>query len=207
MRHFAGRMQIESSRLANLVGDLVDLSRLQGDDPMEYAAPVSVDKVVHEAADSMRMAAEADQIEIITGGVAGLTVYGVESQLVTALRNLLANAVAYSPPLTRVAVGKSAANGIVELTVTDQGIGIPPPELDRIFERFYRVDQARSRVTGGTGLGLAIVKHVSLNHAGGVSVWSIEGEGSTFTLRLPAYRSQPAGRAAPSASTEGDKIK
>lgn len=185
VRHFADRMRIESARLAHLVADIVDLSRLQGDDPMQYAQPVKIDSVLAEAVDSMRTTAQAKEIEIVTGGDRGLRVFGVESQLVTAVRNLLANAVAYSSGHTRVAVGCRALAGTVEITVTDQGIGIPTGEIDRIFERFYRIDQARSRQTGGTGLGLSIVKHVCQNHRGTVAVWSVEGEGSTFTLQLP----------------------
>lgn len=188
VRHFAGRMQLESARLSHLVADLVDLSRLQGDDPMASAQAVDVDAVVVEAIDSMRMAADAGRIQIFAGGASNLVAFGVESQLVTALRNLLANAVAYSPPNTRIAVATGVTNQAIEISVTDQGIGIPAAEVDRIFERFYRVDQARSRVTGGTGLGLAIVKHVCRNHGGDVTVWSVEGEGSTFTLRLPSVR-------------------
>ena len=185
VRHFAGRMQTESARLAHLVGDLVDLSRLQGDDPMQYAESIELDAILREAVDSMGTAAQAQSISIVVGGDPGLRVFGVESQLVTAVRNLLSNAVAYSPAQTKVAVGRRTADNMVEITVTDQGIGIPAEEVDRIFERFYRVDQARSRQTGGTGLGLSIVKHVCQNHGGNVSVWSAEGEGSTFTLRLP----------------------
>jgi two-component system sensor histidine kinase SenX3 len=112
-------------------------------------------------------------------------VLGDEGQLVMALRNLLTNAVSYSPPRTRVAVAARCLGDVVEISVTDQGIGIPAAEQSRIFERFYRVDPARSRITGGTGLGLAIVKHVCANHGGECTVWSVEGEGSTFTLRLP----------------------
>jgi len=112
-------------------------------------------------------------------------VQGDEGQLVMALRNLLSNAVAYSPAGTRVAVAARSRSGVVEIDVTDQGIGIPDNEQSRIFERFYRVDPARSRQTGGTGLGLAIVKHVCVNHGGECTVWSVQGEGSTFTLRLP----------------------
>ena len=106
-------------------------------------------------------------------------------QLVTAVSNLLTNAIAYSPTRTQVGVGVKSAEGFVEITVTDQGIGIPKSDLERIFERFYRVDPARSRATGGTGLGLAIVKHIVTNHGGSISVWSVEGEGSSFTIRLP----------------------
>ena len=186
--HFAGRMQTECGRLSNLVGDLIDLSRLQGDQPLANAAPVLVDAVVAEAVDAIRVAAVQDEIEIVTGGEVGLSVFGVESQLVTALRNLIANAISYSPKRTRVAIGVSERGGIVNISVSDQGVGIPTEELDRIFERFYRVDPARSRETGGTGLGLAIVKHICLNHGGDIAVWSVPGEGSTFTLRLPQYR-------------------
>lgn len=188
VRHFADRMTSECARLSHLVADLIDLSKLQGDQPLDSAKPVSVDYMVTEAQDMLATAARKAEIEIVTGGEHGLYVYGVEDQLITAVRNLLANAVAYSTSRTRVAVGVAERDGIVNISVTDQGIGIAQADLDRIFERFYRVDPARSRITGGTGLGLAIVKHVCNNHGGDVTVWSVEGEGSTFTLRLPAYR-------------------
>ena len=110
---------------------------------------------------------------------------GVESQLATAVTNLLANAVAYSPGENRIAVAARARSGFAEITVTDSGIGIPRKDRQRVFERFYRVDQSRASSTGGTGLGLAIVKHVASNHGGSVTVWSEEGLGSTFTLRIP----------------------
>ncbi len=194
VRHFAGRMQIESARLSHLVADLVDLSRLQGDDQMQYAQEVDIDSVLTEAVDSMRTTAQAKKIDLVVGGDRHAQVYGVESQLVTALRNLVANAVSYSGERTQVSLGCRIALDHCEITITDQGMGIPSVELDRIFERFYRVDQARSRDTGGTGLGLSIVKHVCHNHGGSVSVWSVEGEGSTFTLRLPTV-----GRAIPRA--------
>ncbi len=197
VRHFAGRMQIESARLSHLVADLVDLSRLQGDDQMQYAKEVDIDSVLTEAVDSMRTTAQAKKIDLVVGGDRHAQVYGVESQLVTALRNLVANAVSYSGERTQVSLGCRIASDHCEITITDQGMGIPSAELDRIFERFYRVDQARSRDTGGTGLGLSIVKHVCHNHGGSVSVWSVEGEGSTFTLRLPTV-----GRAIPRAPTQ-----
>ena len=187
VRHFAGRMEAEAGRLSALVGDLIDLSRLQGEDPLKDAEPVSVDAVIAEAVDAARLLAQTAQIEVVVGGTKGLEVLGVEGHLVTALRNLLTNAVSYSPRGTRVAVASRVANNVVEISVTDQGMGIPENELHRVFERFYRVDQARSRVTGGTGLGLSIVKHVAENHGGEVGVWSVLGEGSTFTLRLPPY--------------------
>lgn len=185
VRRFAGRMQGEASRLTNLVNDLVDLSKLQDGDPLEYTDRVDVDQVVREAVDATRNLAAAGEIDVVVGDHAGACVVGDEQQLVMALRNLVTNAIAYSPPRTRVGVAARARDGVVEVSVTDQGIGIPLEEQDRIFERFYRVDQARSRVTGGTGLGLALVKHVCVNHAGECTVWSVPGEGSTFTLRLP----------------------
>ena len=187
VRHFAGRMEAEAGRLSALVGDLIDLSRLQGEDPLKDAEPVSLDAVIAEAVDAARLLAQTAQIEVVVGGTTGLQVLGVEAHLVTALRNLLTNAISYSPCGTRVAVASRLANNVVEISVTDQGMGIPENELHRVFERFYRVDQARSRVTGGTGLGLSIVKHVAENHGGEVGVWSVLGEGSTFTLRLPPY--------------------
>jgi two-component system sensor histidine kinase SenX3 len=121
----------------------------------------------------------------VSGGDHGLTVQGSESQIITALANLVDNAIAYSPEHTRIAIGTRRRDGLVEISVSDQGIGIAEIDLDRIFERFYRADPARSRATGGTGLGLAIVKHIATNHGGSVDVWSVEGSGSTFTLRLP----------------------
>ncbi len=186
VRRFAGRVQHEAGRLGRLVQELIDLSRLQGADPLPEATAVPVDLVVAEAVDRARTAAAAHGIEIVRGGEPNLTVEGSESQLVTAVGNLIENAVHYSPERTRVAVAVRRHGGAVEITVTDQGIGIADKDLERVFERFYRADPARSRATGGTGLGLAIVKHVATNHGGEVSVWSVEGSGSTFTLRLPA---------------------
>ena len=186
VRRFAGRVQHESSRLSRLVQELIDLSRLQGADPPPPAEDVRVDSVVAEALDRNRLHASARDVELAAGGETGLLVRGSEAQLVTALSNLLANAVTYSHEGGRVGVGVRRREDMVEIAVTDRGIGIPDAEHDRVFERFYRSDPARSRATGGTGLGLAIVKHVASNHGGSVSLWSTEGEGSTFTLRLPA---------------------
>ncbi len=185
VQRFSARMQVESQRLSNLVNDLIDLSRLQSGDPLKGSERVEVDRVVSEALDATKLLANAREIDVVVGDPSHATVLGDEAQLVMALRNLLTNAVAYSPPRTRVAVAARVSAGAVEVSVTDQGIGIPADELSRIFERFYRVDPARSRITGGTGLGLAIVKHVCANHGGECTVWSVEGEGSTFTLRLP----------------------
>ena len=185
-RRFAERIQTESTRLGRLVTELLELSRLQGAEPLPEPLPVSVDRVITEVLDRTRTPATARDIDVGVVGTRGLTVYGSESQLVSALTNLVENAVAYSPEGTRVTIRTATAGDTVDITVVDQGIGIEPRDLDRIFERFYRADKARSRATGGTGLGLAIVKHIATNHAGRVDVRSIVGVGSTFTLRLPA---------------------
>jgi two-component system sensor histidine kinase SenX3 len=189
VRRFASRMQLEGHRLGRLVQELIELSRLQGADPLPTPAIVTVDRLVGEALDRTRLAAESAGIAVVSGGDTGLTVRGSEPQLITALANLVDNAVAYSPVGTRVAVGTRRRGGWVEISVSDQGIGIAERDLERVFERFYRADPARSRATGGTGLGLAIVKHIASNHGGEVSVWSVEGSGSTFTMRLPAAAS------------------
>jgi two-component system sensor histidine kinase SenX3 len=186
VRRFAGRMRQEASRLTNLVQDMITLSRIQAAEPIPDPVPVKLDAVVAEALDRCRMKASARGIELVATGTHGLSVLGDEDLLITALRNLLDNAVAYSPDKTRVDVStRLAGRDAVEISVADQGIGIPERDLERIFERFYRVDPARSRATGGTGLGLAIVKHVTAAHGGEVNVLSTEGAGSTFTLRLP----------------------
>ncbi|MGY1698903.1 sensor histidine kinase [Geodermatophilus sp. SYSU D00766] len=185
VQRFAARMAHEADRLAKLVRELIDLSRLQGAEPLPELVPVDVDTVIAEAVDRTGLAAAAKGITIAVGGRRGLVVRGVESQLTTAVTNLLANAVAYSPENTKIAVGARARGGSAEIAVTDSGIGIPRADRERVFERFYRVDQSRASSTGGTGLGLAIVKHVASNHGGSVSVWSEEGLGSTFTLRIP----------------------
>jgi two-component system sensor histidine kinase SenX3 len=191
-RRFAERIRHESSRLGRLVSELLELSRLQGGEPLPEPSPVSVDRIVAEVIDRTRTAATAKGIEVGFIGMRGLTVYGSEGQLMTAVANLAENAVAYSPdadadgPAPRVTLTARGDDEIVEISVIDQGIGIEPKDLDRIFERFYRADKARSRATGGTGLGLAIVKHIATNHGGQVTVVSTVGEGSTFTLRLPA---------------------
>jgi two-component system, OmpR family, sensor histidine kinase SenX3 len=186
VRRFAGRMRQEAARLTSLVQDLITLNRIQAAEPIPDPVIVEVDAVVAEALDRCRMKAAARGIDLAVTGEAGLNLLGDEDLLVTALRNLLENAVAYSPEKTRVVVTTRRLGGeVVEISVADQGIGIPDRDLQRIFERFYRVDPARSRATGGTGLGLAIVKHVMFAHAGKVTVWSEEGLGSTFTLQLP----------------------
>jgi len=178
-------MQAEAQRLTNLVNDLIDLSRLQSDDPLKKATIAPVKRLVDAAVSDVRAVADAKDIEIVTKIEAGLQVACVERQLTTAIRNLIVNAVNYSPANTKVIVTAEEVEDLVEIRVTDQGIGIPEGDQLRVFERFYRIDPARSRATGGTGLGLAIVKHIVTGHGGDVVLHSVEGKGSTFTLRLP----------------------
>lgn len=199
---FAGRMQHEATRLTSLVQEIIDLSRVQDDDPLVDAEAVEVDELIEEAVDRCRQPANTKQISILVPNCRGLRVWGNRGQLAAALGNLVENAVNYSPPHTRVALGgrrvREADADLVEISVTDQGTGISQADRERIFERFYRVDPARSRATGGTGLGLSIVKHVAASHGGEVTVWSAEGQGSTFTLRLPeAARRVPEPAAGP----------
>ena len=183
---FAERIRHESARLGRLVSELLELSRLQGGEPLPQREPCSVDRIIAEVIDRSRTAAAAKDIELRVVGTRGMTAYGNESQLVTAITNLVENAITYSHDHTRVDVIVGNGDRAVQISVRDEGIGIEPRDLDRIFERFYRADRARSRSTGGTGLGLAIVKHIATNHGGRVEVASTVGEGSTFTLRLPA---------------------
>jgi two-component system sensor histidine kinase SenX3 len=185
VRRFAKRMQKESARLAALVQDIIELSRLQGANVAQQGRPVDINTVVSEAVDRSQLPAETKNIQLVVGGRAHAIVYGDQDLLVTALRNLIDNAIRYSPENTRVGIGVRAKDGLVAVSVTDQGEGLSPEDQERVFERFYRVDSARSRHTGGTGLGLSIVKHVISNHGGEVTLWSQPGQGSTFTIRLP----------------------
>ena len=186
VERFAGRMITESERLTRLVQQIIELSRLQSDDPLDEPVPVSLDDAVATAMDTTTIDAQARGISVVSSGEKGLKVLGNREQVTVAISNLVANAVNYSPDRSSVLVATRAADEhMVEISVTDQGIGIPSDEIDRIFERFYRVDPARHRSTGGTGLGLSIVKHVAATHGGDIRVWSVEGQGSTFTLTLP----------------------
>ena len=185
VRRFAKRLTKESERLTRITQEIIELSRLQAADALAQPEVVEVDSVVAQAIDQNRVLADAGKVVIVGGGDAGAEVYGDEPLLVVALHNLISNAIQYSPPGSRVGIGVSNNDGIVEIAVTDQGVGIPQDDLGRVFERFYRVDDARSRHTGGTGLGLSIVKHVVQNHGGDIRVWSQAGSGSTFTVRLP----------------------
>ena len=198
VERFAQRILVESSRLTRLVQEIVDLSRLQVADTLHEPELVDVGVVVVEAVDRVHLAAESRAIELSVVADPDLRVFGDAELLVTAVANLVTNAVNYSDSGTRVGIGARRAGDTVEVAVSDQGVGIPAADLERIFERFYRVDAARSRATGGTGLGLAIVKHVCNNHGGEVSVWSQEGRGSTFTMTLPAAADRPGANHDPS---------
>ncbi|TPV50312.1 two-component sensor histidine kinase [Pseudarthrobacter phenanthrenivorans] len=201
VRRFAKRMHKESGRLAALVQDIIELSRLQGASVIQQGGPVDVNAVIAEAVDRSQLPAESKNIRIIVGGRTEAKVFGDQDLLVTALRNLIDNAIRYSPENTRVGIGVRSRDGLVSISVTDQGEGLSPEDQERVFERFYRVDAARSRHTGGTGLGLSIVKHVASNHGGEVTLWSQPGQGSTFTLRLPEMEGQEAGEEATPAAT------
>ncbi|QIK68282.1 two-component sensor histidine kinase [Nocardioides sp. HDW12B] len=192
VQRFAARMQTEAVRLNRLVQQIIELSRLQGDEALERPAMVPVDRVVERSIDFNEIEATAKGIEVVYDGRRGLSALGNPDQVSLAVSNLVANAIAYSPEGSRVVVSALQQELMVDITVTDEGIGIPRAELDRIFERFYRVDPARHRSTGGTGLGLSIVKHVAATHGGEVKVWSEPGKGSSFTLRLPRHTATPA---------------
>jgi two-component system sensor histidine kinase SenX3 len=182
---FASRMQIEAKRLTDLVQEIIQLSRVQDSDPLQEAKVLSVSDFIKEALDQCRTTAESRQITLTYNQSEEAKIMGDRDQLTMAVHNLIENAINYSPIDTKVSVSTSLQDGIVTISVTDQGIGIPEAETERIFERFYRVDPARSRETGGTGLGLSIVKHIVTKHGGEISVWSAENVGSTFSIRLP----------------------
>ena len=185
IQKFAKRIGPETKRLTNVIRDIIDLSQVQSDDPLASANPVEVDRVINDAVDAVQLLADLNSVEISQVSEPNIKIVGDEYQLIMAIRNLLTNAITFSPANSRITVGAKLKDGVVEITVSDQGIGISLEDQSRIFERFYRVDPARSRTTGGTGLGLAIVKHVCENHGGEVSVWSVPGQGSTFTMKFP----------------------
>ncbi|SMG47203.1 two-component system, OmpR family, sensor histidine kinase SenX3 [Rhodococcus rhodochrous J3] len=187
VRHFGERVQREATRLGNMVTELIALSKLQGAEKLPDLEVVDVDAVVEEALDRTRLTAENASIAISTDRPSGLEILGDRTLLVSALTNLIENAIAYSPAGSPVTISRSLREGKVAMAVTDRGIGIAKEDQERVFERFFRVDKARSRATGGTGLGLAIVKHVAANHHGEITLWSKPGTGSTFTLLVPAH--------------------
>ncbi len=184
---FSQRMHLESDRLTRLVQQIIDLSRLQGDVLSEEADTIEVGDLLTEACEDSATDAEDKGIDVVRTIEPDLFVHGDRAQLHAAVSNLVENAVTYSPEGSRVLVSAELAGADVRVTVADNGIGIPGQEIDRIFERFYRVDPARARSTGGTGLGLSIVKHVVASNGGTVDVWSEPGLGSSFTLVLPSH--------------------
>ena len=185
VRRFNARLAHEAERLSHITSEVIELSRLQGDALRIANEPVNLAEVVAQAIDDHRLLADEKDIEIAASIAEDTMVRGDAGALRTAVANLIANAIAYSDDGSRIGIGVQHHDGMIEISVTDHGIGMDPSELDRIFERFYRVDQARSRNTGGTGLGLSIVKHIAHTHGGHVRAWSQPGKGSTFSIRLP----------------------
>ncbi|CAN5662823.1 hypothetical protein BH10ACT2_BH10ACT2_27420 [soil metagenome] len=185
-RHLAAKMIEEAHRAAGTIDDLLELSRIELDGRGVHEE-VDLDGILGEALGRNRLRAETLGVQLCLGEVTSVTLAADGLQLISAVSNLIDNAVKYSDVGGKVQISAAVDAESVEVTVTDFGVGIPARDLDRIFERFYRVDRARSRSTGGTGLGLAIVRHVATNHGGDVSVVSREGEGSTFTLRIPLW--------------------
>ena len=185
VRIFTARLSAEAARLAGLTSRIMNLSRLQAADELMVDREVAVDEIVASAVEAHALQADSAGVTVSRGGARGLYVRGDAQILSEALGNLISNAIVYSPRGSSVGVGVKATDRIVEIAVADRGIGIPEGEQERVFERFYRADQARSRRTGGTGLGLSIVKHAVQRHGGEVTLWSRPGRGSTFTIRLP----------------------
>ncbi|MGS0563149.1 sensor histidine kinase [Microbacterium aurugineum] len=185
VRIFAARISAEAGRLGQLTGRIMSLSRLQAEDGLTKVGPVAIDEVIASSIEAHVVQADSAGVELARGGDRGVWVRGDAQILIEAVGNLIANAIVYSPRGSRVGVGVRAEDGVVEIAVSDQGIGIAEADRERIFERFYRADEARSRRTGGTGLGLSIVKHATQRHGGEVRLWSRPGRGSTFTIRLP----------------------
>lgn len=185
---FAEKVLIEANRLGYMVAELIELSRLQGAERLPNVTDIDVDIVVSEAIARHKVAADTAAIEVRTDPPSGLRVLGDQTLLVTALANLVSNAIAYSPVGSLVSISRRRRGDNIEIAVTDRGIGIALEDQERVFERFFRGDKARSRATGGSGLGLAIVKHVAANHNGSIGVWSKPGTGSTFTLSIPLYQ-------------------
>mgnify|MGYP002721506088 CR=1 FL=1 len=185
---FGSRVLKEAQRMGDLVRELIALSKLQGAESLPEMEPVPVDVVVDEAISRNQLAADTAGIDILRGDSTGVEVLADRPLLVTAASNLISNAIHYSPEALPVSISQKVVGGeLVLIRVTDRGIGIAPDDQKRVFERFFRVDKARSRSTGGTGLGLAIVKHVVANHGGNIKLWSRPGTGSTFTIELPIY--------------------
>ena len=194
VRKFSKDLYRESKRLGALVKDIIQLSRLQSAEITGSAQIVELHEVIAESVELNRLAADNRNVKIQVEAPEQIYVVGDQSMLVTAVRNLIENAITYSDDNSQVGIGLSVTDGIAEIAVTDSGVGISAAEQDRIFERFYRVDPSRSRQTGGTGLGLSIVKHVAHNHRGEISLFSKPGVGSTFTLRIPIAGAAAVGK-------------
>lgn len=190
---FASQMRRESKRLASLVQDIIQLTRLQDTDAVHDPALLDMNDIVSDAIEWSKVEADNRDIDLVYNKTEGISVYGDRALLTTAVRNLLDNAIRYSAPKTRVAIGARVDDGVVHLAIVDQGVGIPKTQQDRVFERFYRGDEARTTETGGSGLGLSIVKHVAADHGGRIDLWSEPGKGSTFTLVLPQAQGPDVG--------------
>ena len=181
----AGRMVIEAQRMSRTIDDLLELSRIELGGEM-LMTDIDMKDAVKEAVERIAPIAMRKGVPLeLKVSIGNAVVSGDFSQLVSAIANLIENAVKYSDQSHQVDVRISTTDETVSVEVEDRGIGIPADSIDRIFERFYRVDRARNRATGGTGLGLSIVRHVATNHGGEVNVRSREGEGSTFILQIP----------------------
>ena len=190
VKKFATRMQSESKRLTDLVQEIINLSKVQDSDPLRVPHEFEVGDLIREAIDQCKTTSDARNILVTYSDGVDAKVLGDREQLVMAIHNLIENAINYSPDNTNVSITSNVEDAIVDISITDQGIGIPESEIERIFERFYRVDPARSRQTGGTGLGLSIVKHIVTKHGGDIKVWSSENIGSTFSIRLPVVKEE-----------------
>ena len=189
VRHFAGRLNKETARVSEMVSQIINLSRLQSDQPMMTPQQVDVCHVLADAVERNRELADSREVNLVVKAEPDLEIQGDPAQLIDAVSNLIHNAIVYSNPRARVAVSSRLVHDVdgdrVDIAVADNGIGITDEDQRRIFERFYRVDYARSRDNGGTGLGLSLVKHIAQAHGGSVDVWSKVGQGSTFTLSIP----------------------
>ena len=189
VRHFAGRLNKETARVSEMVSQIINLSRLQSDQPMMTPQQVDVCHVLADAVERNRELADSREVNLVVKAEPDLEIQGDPAQLTDAVSNLIHNAIVYSNPRARVAVSSRLVHDVdgdrADIAVADNGIGITDDDQRRIFERFYRVDYARSRDNGGTGLGLSLVKHIAQAHGGSVDVWSKVGQGSTFTLSIP----------------------
>ena len=189
VRHFAGRLNKETARVSEMVSQIINLSRLQSDQPMMTPQQVDVCHVLADAVERNRELADSREVNLVVKAEPDLEIQGDPAQLTDAVSNLIHNAIVYSNPRARVAVSSRLVHDVdgdrADIAVADNGIGITDEDQRRIFERFYRVDYARSRDNGGTGLGLSLVKHIAQAHGGSVDVWSKVGQGSTFTLSIP----------------------